>query len=300
MMPTFLVIGAAKSGTSALWSFLRQHPDVFMPRIKEPQYFAFEDGETPSFRGPGATINRAVTTRAAYEALFDGAGSRSAVGEASNLYLYKAGSAERIVRALPAVKLVAILRQPADRAFSSYLHLKRQGREPAPDFEAALRLEGERIADGWGFLWRYRDLGYYARQLRVYGDLFPRERMLVHLYDDLVGDPLGTMRRTYEFLGVDPSFQPDVSARPNKGGVPRSGLRGRLLSRRNPARRLIAPLVPSALRSRARRAADDRALQREAMDMVTRRRLTDEFRDDIEELASFLGRDLAAWLSDGP
>jgi hypothetical protein len=298
MMPTFLLIGAAKSGTTAHWSFLRQHPQVFVPGIKEPNYFAFDEGVKPAFRGPGITINdAAITTRSAYEALFEAAGSARAVGEASNLYLYMPGAAERIARALPEVKLVAILRQPADRAFSSYLHLKRQGREPAATFEEALRLEEGRIADEWGFLCRYRDLGYYGRQLRAYLDRFPRERILVHLYEDFARDPGGTVRRTYEFLGVDPTFEPDLSARPNQGGVPRAGWRGALLSRRNPARRLFAPLMPAPLRNKARKAADSRALTREAMDAATRRSLTDGFRPDIKQLESLIGRDLGPWLA---
>jgi hypothetical protein len=297
-MPTFLVIGAAKSGTTALWTFLRQHPDVFMPDHKEPQYFAFAEGEKPTFRGPATTIGRAVTSRSAYQDLFAAAADARAVGEASNLYLYVDGAAERIAHELPEAKLVAILRQPADRAFSAYQHLKRQGREPAPDFEAALAAEAQRIREGWGFLWRYRDFGFYGRQLRRYAARFDRDRMLVHLHEDLEADAEATMRRTYEFLEVDPTFTPDLGARPNRGGVPRSGLRGALLSRRNPIRRLLAPAMPSGMRNRARSVADRQALSRERLDPVLRWRLTDEFREDIEELAGLLDRDLGAWLAD--
>ena len=294
-MPTFLVIGAAKSGTTALWTYLRQHPDVFMPAFKEPQFFAFAEGDRPAFGGPGATIGRAITNRVAYEALFTDAGGARAVGEASNLYLYVDEAAGRIAAALPDVRLLAILRQPADRAFSSYQHLKRQGREPAPTFEAALAMEADRIRDGWGFLWRYRDFGNYGRQLRRYLDVLPREQLMVHLYDDLESNPGGTLRRTFEFLGVDPSFIPDLSARPNRGGVPRTGWRGALLSRRNPLRRLLAPLVPSGARKQARAAADRQALARETIDPATRVRLTREFDEDIAELESLLQRDLSAW-----
>lgn len=297
-LPNFLVIGAAKSGTTALWSFLRQHPQVFMPDLKEPHHFAFEpDRAAPVFRGPGATIQRdAVTDSAAYRALFADAGQAEAVGEASALYLYLPDAAHRIRVAIPDARLVAVLRQPADRAFSSYLHLKRQGREPAPTFEAALERESARIADGWGFLWRYRDLGHYPGQLRAYLDRFGSEQLLVHLYDDLLRDPLGVMQRTYAFLGIDASFAPDVSGRTNVGGVPRRGWRGRLLGRASPVRRAVSTVVPARLRRRAGALADRQALQREAIPPATRQRLTDEFRDEIQELAELLGRDLGAWL----
>jgi hypothetical protein len=299
MKPNFLIIGAAKSGTTALWSFVRQHPDVFMPAVKEPQYFAFAEGERPTFGGPGATIGRAITSRVGYEALFADAGDARAVGEASNLYLYREQAPARIAGELPDVRLIAILRQPAERAFSSYQHLKRQGREPAPDFASALALEAERIREGWGFLWRYRDLGFYGRQLGRYLDRFPRERVLVHLYEDLQEAPEATLRRTFEFLGVDPDFSPDLTARPNRGGVPRTGWRGALLSRRNPARRLLAPLIPARMRPGARAAADSRALAREVLDLPMRRRLTDEFSADIRELAWGRGRDQGPWGFDG-
>jgi len=298
MMPTFLVIGAAKSGTTALWTYLRQHPDIFMPDFKEPQYFAFAEGEKPSFGGPSTTIGRAITTRSAYEALFAEAGNARAIGEASNLYLYVDDAAGRVASELPAAKLIAILRQPADRAFSAYQHLKRQAREPAPDFEAALVAEEQRIRDGWGFLWRYRDFGYYGRQLRRYADRFGGDQILVHLHEDLEAEPEETMRRTYEFLEVDPTFNPILGARPNRGGVPRPGWRGGLLSRRNPLRRMLAPVVPSRVRSRARRLADSQALSREILAPATRRQLTSDFRSDIRELAELLGRDLGGWLTE--
>jgi hypothetical protein len=298
MRPSFLVIGAAKSGTTALWSFLRQHPQVFMPSVKEPQFFAFAEGEVPRAAGPGATIGRAITSRQAYDALFEDIGPQvRAVGEASNLYLYVPEAPERIRAQLPDARLVAVLRHPADRAFSSYLHLKRQGREPAPDFATALELEPARITEGWGFLWRYRDMGYYGRQLQRYVERFPRSQLLVHLYDDLVADPRSVLARTYEFLGVDRSFETDLSARPNRGGVPRHGWRGILLSRRSPLRRLAAAATPKRLRTRARDVADEHALVRERLAADERRRLTQDFGPDIEQLERILDRDLSAWRS---
>jgi hypothetical protein len=269
-----------------------------MPAVKEPQYFAFEEGEVPRYGGPGTTIGRAITTWDAYQALFAAAGPEArAVGEASNLYLYVPEASARIRDRLPEARLVAVLRHPADRAFSSYLHLKRQGREPAPDFAAALELEAARIADGWGFLWRYRDMGHYGAQLQRYVERFPRRQLLVHLYDDLVADPRAVLARTYAFLGVDTAFAADLSARPNRGGVPRRGWRGALLSRSSPLRRLVAAATPRRLRDRAREAADRRALVRERLDPAVRRQLTDEFRPDIEQLAGILDRDLSDWLA---
>jgi hypothetical protein len=294
-LPNFLVIGAAKSGTTAFFSYLRQHPDVFMPSIKEPHFFAFE-GERPAFRGPRPSINAAITDPAEYRALFAAAGDAPAVGEASNLYLYLPEAAERIRRTLPDARLIAVLRQPADRAYSSYLHLKRDGREPAATFEDALALEAERRDAGWGFLWRYRDMGHYALQLRRYLDHFSSEQILIHLYEDFATSPADVMRTTFAFLGVDPSFRPALGHRPNQGGVPRAGWRRTLLSRAGPVRRLAAPLLPRRVRDRVRRSIDRRVLVHEPMSPITRRALTDEYRDEIRELGHLIGRDLSAWL----
>jgi len=294
-LPDFLVIGAAKSGTTAFFSYLRQHPDVFMPAIKEPHYFAFE-GTRPQFKGPRASINSAITDRAEYLQLFATAGRAKAVGEASNLYLYLPGTAERIHRAIPGARLIAVLRQPADRAYSSYLHLKRDGREPAATFEDALLLESKRRDAGWGFLWRYRDMGRYAQQLRRFLDVFPRERILVHIYDDFVRSPREVMAATFAFLDVDPSFEPTLGLRPNRGGVPRRGWRRVLLSRAGPVRRLVARNLPRRARDRVRSAIDAQALAHEPMSPATRRLLTSEYRDEIEDLQRLLNRDLSPWL----
>jgi hypothetical protein len=297
-LPNFLLIGAAKSGTTALWAFLRQHPDVFMPDQKEPHHFAFPpDQPAPVFAGPGATMHQAVTDSRAYATLFAEAGDASAVGEASALYLYLPDAAARIAASVPDARLVAVLRQPADRAFSSYAHLKRQGREPAGSFEDALALEQERIRNGWGFLWRYRDLGHYARQLRPYLDRFGAERLLVLRYDDLVANPLAVVQRTYAHLGVDPTFVPDLTMRPNVGGIPRPGWRGRLLGRQSPVRRLTGRLVPASMRRRLGAAADRQALRREKIDPDVRWRLTREFEAEIGVLGAMLDLDFSGWLS---
>src|SRR5437867_4308222 len=120
-LPTFLVIGAARSGTTALYLYLRQHPNVFMSRDKETNFFAFE-GEALDFRGPGAEfVNNSVVTLNAYLRLFADAPENAAIGEASPLYLYSLHAAERIHARLPDVRLIAILRNPIEQAYSHYL-----------------------------------------------------------------------------------------------------------------------------------------------------------------------------------
>ena len=140
-LPNFLVIGAAKAGTNALFHYLRQHHQVYMSPWKEPKFFAFESRDELTFRaanGREAPVNATVILdRQEYEQLFDGARGELALGEASPHYLYVEKAPARIKALVPEMKLIAVLRNPVDRAFSSYLHLVRDALEPL-DFGTAL------------------------------------------------------------------------------------------------------------------------------------------------------------------
>lgn len=153
-LPTFLIIGSGRSGTTSLHAYLRQHPEVFMSEVKEPSFFSFMDGGIPS-RGPGSEWLRrtAVTTREAYEALFAASAGARAIGEASPAYLIDPAVPARIHALIPHVRLVAILRHPAERAHAAYLGRRRDGLDPAPTFEAALRDEDRRLGQGSPATW---------------------------------------------------------------------------------------------------------------------------------------------------
>ena len=183
MLPNFLLIGAEKSGTTSIHNHLRAHPDVFMARVKEPLFFAFE-GRTVAFKGPGDDEfnRRIVTTPEAYQALFAGAEHYRAIGESSATYLYYSQSPERAARYVPNAKLIVILRNPADRAYSNFLHGIRAGKERL-DFRAALEAEPERLANGWSPFFSYRAKGWYSAQLENWINYFPPERFLFLLYE---------------------------------------------------------------------------------------------------------------------
>jgi hypothetical protein len=294
-LPNFLVLGAAKSGTTALYEYLGQHPEVFLSPSKEPQFFAFE-GERLSFQGPGVTINEtAVTTLDAYRSLFAGVRAEKAVGEASALYLYVAKAADRIRHYLPQARLIAILRDPIDRAYSSYMHLRREGREPL-EFRAALRAEPERIAANWGFLWRYRDLGRYHDQLKRFYERFPREQIQVLLYDDFRDDAPGTLLEVFRFLAVDEGFRPDTSVKHNVSGIPTSRRLYDLLWGRGALGRLRDTVVPATVLSRLRARSAGRLLRQEPLDPGLREELIPGIREDVLRLQDLIDRDLARWL----
>jgi hypothetical protein len=296
--PNFLLVGAAKAGTSSVFAYLGQHPEVFVSPAKEPNYFALA-GQKVAFAGPGDTIvnEASITDERHYRALFRGGAGARAVGEASTLYLYAPGAAAAIRRDVPDVRIIAILRDPVERAYSSFLHMRRDGRETVASFEEALELEESRIDQRWEHLWHYTRLGHYHAQLQRYYALFPREQFRVWLYDDLEEDPRRVLREVFEFLGVDPTFEPDMSIRHKVAGTPRSKALHAVLTRPNPAKSFAKRLLPAGVRSQVYGALMHRNVKehRESMRAETRQRLQNLFRGDVERLSVLLERDLSAW-----
>jgi len=319
-LPTFLVIGAAKSGSTSLHDYLGQHPDIFMSRTKEPNFFSFA-GATPEFRYPfecqgqggamrsrlrNATLGNRISSLDQYQRLFAGVTGQRAIGESSVNYLYSNDAPLLIRKHLPDVRLVAILRNPADRAYSRFLHARRDGLEPLADFAEALAAEDGRIAEGYAPVWHYRQRGYYHKQLTRYFELFERKRIHVMLYDDFCLDPRKQIQGLFTFLEVDPAFVPDMSRRLNVSGKPRiaarSWLLDDLLNTHNPVKGLAKRLLPDPALEFVRRliihfnSKQVPSPENYPMPPDLRRQLLDYFRPDILRLQDLIGRDLSLWL----
>lgn len=290
--PNFLIIGAIKGGTTSLHEYLRQHPDVFMPERKELGYFAFDESR-PADEGLNRYVVRDVGE---YLAHFAGSSGHRAIGEASPQYLWSPIAPARIRELLLHARLVAVLRDPVDRAYSAYLHLVREGAEICPTFEQAWEEEPKRIAARLGPLWRYTEVGFYAAQLERYFALFPRERILIRLFDDLQADAAALVRDVFRFLTVDDTFQPNVGARLNPSGVPRSRRLQSWLRGRSAVVSAAAKLIPAGPRRRLARAVERRNLEKPALAPQTRERLIALFREDILRTQDLIQRDLSAWL----
>lgn len=297
MLPNFLVIGAARSGTTSLYRYLAQHPDIFMSPRKEPSFFAYE-GHPLDFCGPrdqelGAPAY-AVTTRAEYEALFAGRTHEHAVGEASPFYLCTGGAADRIARLLPDCRLIAVLRDPSARAFSQYAMFVRDRRERLR-FRRALEACDARRRANWAPGWQYVELGFYARQLRRYYARFPAEQIKILFYEDLCRDPLALCREVFAFLGIDPGFTPDVTQRHNTSRIKRRRL-ARLLNRPHLGRTLARGVLPTAVRRAIRRRLERHLYYTLRLAPADRAMLVEIYREDILELQRMTGRDLSSWL----
>ena len=301
-MPDFFMIGAAKSGTSALWHHLREHPEIYMSPRKQTRFFVF-DVEDPSFHGPAPKdLQRpyAIANLQDYLTLFDGVREETAVGEASWTYLYRPEAAGRIREYVPEARLIVILRNPADRAYSHYSQNLQDGREALADFSRALALEEARIRDNWWPEFHYVRMGLYCAQLKRYFEIFDRDQIKVFLHEDFNSDPYGLLRDTFEFLGVDETFTPHAAIRSNPSGVPKSKSLHALLRRLESTRPKIERFVPEkTLRPMVRlsRNLKNRNVVRLQISPGERRRLIDEyFREDLEGLQQLIQRDLSAWL----
>lgn len=294
-MPNFLIIGAAKAGTTALHNYLMQHPEIYMnPGVKESHFFAFEN-EIVDFQGPGdhEAINQvAIRSIEEYQLLFPKESAGKCKGEASPLYLYSQTAPERIFHYIPSVKLIAILRNPVERAYSSYLYLRSLRREPHGDFANALRDEQRRVAENWEHLWHYKSMGFYHEQLQRYFKWFDRSQIRIYIYDDFERNPGRLIQDMLQFLDVDCTFIPDMSAKPNPSGRPRSTTFQTWLNRPNVLKSLIKPLVPASTRQWVRRAN----LSRPPLSREIRHTLIAEYREDILLLQDLICCDLSSWL----
>lgn len=298
-MPNFLIIGAAKAGTTSLYEYLKMHPQVYMSPRKETRFFAVYQEEL-NYRGPGdLTRYYFVRDLNSYRALFEGVTNEIAIGEASPWYLYLPQAARRIKEHIPDVKLIAILREPVARAYSHFWHSIRENIEPITDFEEAIAAEDNRIKNNWSQHWHYKQRGLYYAQLKHYYELFKAEQIKVCLYDDLVNDPVSLMRDIYRFLGVDDRFIPNVSQKHNVAAVPKNYTLARLLKRSHPVKSLfssfiLTPKLRSLLKNYLLK-LNHRSQPKLKPEM--RNKLLDEYREDILKLQNLLERDLSSWLS---
>lgn len=276
-LPDFLVIGAAKSGTTTLYHWLREHPGVFLPDFKEPYFFS---SYKPS--------RQSVRELEEYERLFEGAGPDQLVGEASAGYLYCEEAPGRIREQLgPDVRLIAVLRHPVDRAHSMFWHRKRDAEEPL-DFREALEAEPGRIEEGWQLGWHYLAMGRYRQQLERYREMFPPENLLVLCFDDLRTAPERCLQQVTRFLGLEPFPELPTAENENRSYQIRFPVVERIIRSavggpESEVRRLLPPGLKQLAKDGLRRLNRKRSGY-ERLTPELRQELTERFRDDIEYL----------------
>jgi hypothetical protein len=305
-LPDFFIVGHAKSGTTALYEMLRPHPEIFMPDMKEPWFFASD--MRPRFQPPRAGMGPQSLEE--YAGLFAAAREDQVAGEASSSYLWSRTAAAAIAAVKPDARIIAILREPASFLRSLHLQLLSSYVEAEQDFSRAIALEDER-RQGRSVprrshrpqLLQYADHVHYVDQLRRYEERFGPEQMLVLIYDDFRADNEGTVRRTLDFLRVDSDWQvrvlevnPSVRVRSQqlddlvhrvstgRGAVGRAG------------RVAVKALLPRAIRRDALQLARRRVVQGAPLPVEEEfmRELRRRFKPEVTALSEHLHRDLVS------
>ena len=299
IMPNFLLIGAQKAGTTALHYYLKEHPQIYMSPIKEPGFFDFE-GQKPSFIGPGdqELYEHVPTDIESYCQLFQGVSDEIAIGEATTWYLYSSRAPKRIKHYIPDVKLIVILRNPVDRAYSAFMHAVRDGRELITDFPQALKQEEIRINQNWEYIWHYKQMGFYYVQLKRYFELFDRSQIKVCLYEDLKDNPVALTQDICQFLNIDQTLISGSPPRRNVSGFAKNKLLDHFLKKQN-AQWLKTPFklfLSPKMRENIVVNLKNRNRTKPQIPPVIKIQLAEMYREDILQLQELIERDLSIWL----
>lgn len=286
--PNFFIVGAAKAGTTSLWMYLKQHPEIFLSADKEPSFFCNTYGYNNFEK---------------YLQLFKDAVKYKAIGEASHAYLTSPESATWIRKEIPNAKIIIVLRNPADRAYSLYRWMANHGYEWLYPFEKALEAESERERDlsfhkgnpQYFHNYMYFKSGLYFEQVSRYYKNFPSEQIKVILLDDLRQKPVDTTQSIYEFLGVGNEFVPTIGVH-NKAELRPAFIKAhfRLQSlRRRFSNRRAGNIADYLFRLNMRFGN----LSWPTMSVDSRKKLISKYASDIHQTEKLIKRDMKSWLS---
>jgi hypothetical protein len=242
-LPTFLLAGAQRCGTTTMYRLLKRHPEIYLTRPKELHFFDMKWELGLDW----------------YEAQFKPRPRHKQLGEATPIYMYDGPARERMIETLPDVQLLIMLRNPIDRAYSHYLHMRARGHEKLDTFEAATAKESKRLSRDTRAVRRrysYVDRGHFIVQLEALEAAYGRDRMHVMLLEDLKTDRTATLEAAFRFLDLDPE--------------PASSIEEKWANRQ-----------PQAVQS--------------PMQPATRAKLAEHYRVSNQRLGAWLGRDLSHW-----
>ncbi|MEW6145497.1 MAG: sulfotransferase [Thermodesulfobacteriota bacterium] len=299
-LPNFFLVGAAKAGTTAVHVYLYQHPEVFMSFLKEPKYLSISANKFPH-NGPGdeKVDDGIIKSREEYLDLFKDAGDEKVIGESSADYLYFHDTVIPLIKTIcPSAKILIMLRNPVDRAYSAYRHMIMDEREDL-SFEKALKQEAKRRQENYEFIWFYKDVGFYYEQVKHYIESFGREYVMVCLYDDFVADSAAVMKDIYRFLDVDEGFAPNTGVKYNVGPTVRSEYFEEFLVKyEHPVKRVLRPILLNTIGKGYTEALVNYFIRRNTLSMKprTRKRLIELYRDDILKLEGLIDRNLSGWI----
>jgi hypothetical protein len=312
-LPNFFIVGAPKAGTTSLYYYLGQHPDVYVSPVKEPNYFAEEirlgnigaqwqdwaQRENASLQryllGPmrEKKFGGIVSNWTDYLKLFQNVDGEKAIGEASVCYLWSRTAARNIASATPNAKIIMVLRNPIDRAFSQYKQAVANGLI-RNSFREQVRKSLNNKSDQFELLNPFLDFGLYYEHVKRYTERFPAENLRIYLYEEYKQAPAETLTDIFRFLTVDPQFSPDATEKHLQTSLPRSTWVSFMLKKYGVWSR-VKNAIPGNLIPVVRKLAFKRR-QTPKLDSVDRVQLSNYYREDVSRLSDLIKRDLRAWL----
>ncbi len=283
MLPNFMIVGAPKAGTTSLYHYLSQHPEVFMSNPKELNFFSYEEILEQGLYYDDFKIDNLDK----YKDLFVQAKGKKAIGEASVSYLFYPKTPRKIKEIIPNAKIIILLREPTSRAFSHYLMDFKLGLVDVTFDDIVYKREKDTKLDL--FYQQYISLGFYYEQVKRYIDIFGKEQVKIYLQDNLEDDSVDVATGVYDFLAVDSSFQPKTNQKHNVFFAPKSKIVGKIY--KSSFRSLISSVLPQRIKEKIIDILFEKK-QKPKMSERTKKYLYDIYRDDIINLEKFIGVDL--------
>ncbi|WP_163329256.1 sulfotransferase family protein [Desulfurobacterium thermolithotrophum] len=305
--PNFFVVGTAKAGTTSLYYYLKQHPEIYLSPIKETNFFA-KDIDISKFTDdykrtmlidlenyfskekleeiPIAIVNK----YSYYEKLFQNVTNEKVIGEISNSYLYSKVAAKEIYKFNPHAKIIMILRNPVDRAYSHYIMNVREGYEVKQNFIEEIYEDFNKKEKGWGVSHLYIELGLYYEQVKRYLETFPEENIKIIYYEDYSNDVANTVKNIFEFLNVNKEVDINFNIKANQGLKPKNQFVNKVLFS---IARKMKPLIPKDKREKLREYYFRIFFEKKKnISELDKEKLIHFFYEDVAKLSDMLNIDL--------
>lgn len=309
--PNLFIVGMAKSATTSLYNALRQHPDIYFPEkkffpeytysLKEPRYFSHKYCVYPH-RGPDdikVIDERTIKDLKTYLYFFSKSNKEKYLGDASadNLYYYK--TAEDIYKYNNKAKIIISLRNPIERTFSAYAHMRRYFREKL-SFEKALAMEEKRLNKNYEFLWGYKKGSLYYEAVKHYIDIFGKDNVFIILFDDIKNDFECVLKQTCKFLEIDDYTFYGIEKVHNKSDIPKKNIKTflyyYLFVKPGLLHRIVKKYMPLRIKRAIKNNCYTKQIEVYQIKERTRKYLLSYFKEDILKLEALIDRDLSSWL----
>ncbi|MBP9797450.1 MAG: sulfotransferase domain-containing protein [Chitinophagales bacterium] len=312
ILPTFIVVGANKGGTTSIYHYLKQHKQVYLSPVKEPHFFS-KDIDVNLFKREFAQnklqdIDKYVNGEMKeefhaafirdieqYKKLFSKVQDQKAVGELSTSYLFSEVAAKEIKALIPDCKIIICLRNPFDRAYSHYRMNLWTGNSNEFDFYKALVEDYDYKPKVWGNAHLYTEIGLYYQQVKRYLDLFGKDNVKIIFTEDMKKNAAQVVKELYEFIGVDSSFVPDTSTRYNEVFTPKYKNITWFLNKSG-IRPLMKRLSPQVLKNIFVKVFYKGKGEKGEIPANAKQFMLEKFSEDISKLSVLLNKDLSNWI----